>query len=255
MEKVEKRYKKTVVSRVKSGQDVMADKKAENINYWGKLLTFFNGNIKKKFLVLLIISVVLVILSTNFMYPINKAEIITSNITAGGSGSLLVRQSLLEILKSKLMILGLTVIAGVVPYFFIPVLGFIGYVFTTGSEISMKLLGYGGISFSFITLISTVLDIVSISLVTSVGIYFTVVSTKSFTYSRVKRFTFLDLKLQVYEMLKKEDKIKIVKDKIAKRIEKQEKNNVKVKYLEMIGILGVATIIQTISVLIETLAK
>lgn len=225
-----------------------------NIKYLDKLLNFWNKDIKKKIVIILIISVILLIIFINFVYPIIKADMILDNISLNGN-SLIVKSSFIDIYKNKVYILGLTAIAGVVPYFFVTVFGMIGYLLTTASEISIKLLGYGEINIGIFSMISIILDMISISIVTSIGIYFTIVSTKKFRYSGTKRFTFLDLKLRAYEMMRKEEKIQMVKEQIEKRNLKQEKNNVKVKYLEILSVFGIALVIQAISVAIEILVR
>lgn len=226
-----------------------------SISYLDKLLIFWNKDIKKKFIIICIISVILIVLLTNFMYSVYRAEIISNSGLLEAGNNTIVQNSFTNIFKSKLIMLGLTLVAGVVPYFFIPVIGMIGYVFTTASEISIKILGIGSIGFNIFTLISTIFDVLVISITTSIAIYFADRSTKRYRYSSIKRFTFLDLKLQTYEIMKKEDKVEITKKQIEKRNEKHEKNNVEIKYLEMLGIFGIAVVIQGISVLIEILTR
>ncbi len=254
---MEKKYIKVENKVNKKMNKINKDKENKEkiyIKYTDKLLIFFNKDIKKKFIVLLIVSVILLMLFTNFMYNINKFDITTGELTADVNNNLVLNRGFFEILKSKLMVLGLTLVAGVVPYFFIPVVGLVGYLLTTGSEVSINILGYQG-NFSVLTLIPLTLDVICISLATSIGIYYASVSTKKFIYSGTKRFTLLDLKLQIYEIMKKEEKIEKIKNKIERRNEKQEKNNVKTKYIEMISIFGIVIIIQFISVLIDVLIR
>lgn len=221
-------------------------KESNKLKYKDRLLEFFNKHILKKFIILLIIAVILVITTTQFMYQVNKVDV---------DNGLVLNEDYIGMFKSKLYALGLTAIAGCVPYFFVPAVGFAIYISTTGSEISMKLLGIGGIDFSIFSIIPIILDIIAISLVTSIGIYYAVVATKRFRYSGIKRFTFLDFKLQTYEIMKKEDKVEAIKAKIAKRDEKHEKYNVKIKYLEMIGMFVIAAVIQAVSVLLESFIR
>lgn len=225
-------------------------------SYIEKILEFWNKDLKKKFIIIFIIAVVLVGFFANVSYQVNSLEkmpgVSISNSESVNSEVLLIKKSAIDIIKSKLSILGLTAIAGIVPYFYVPVFGLLGYTFTTGMEIGIKLIEYNeGEMLSIFFLLSTILDIICISLVTSVAIYWANMSTKRYLYSSTKNYSFLNLKLQIHDVLKKEDKIEQIKEEIEKRNQKQEKNNVKIKYLEILGILGIAVIIQMLSVFIS----
>lgn len=230
--------------------EIKIEEVIEKNKFMESLKDFFKKDIKKKLIIIFILSIVLMISFSQFNYISNKSFFEANKEEIS---KVVIQKSFFDIFKSRIYILAMTFVAGIVPYFFIPVLGFILYLYNISYEFLVKILEVGGLKFSFLSLIPIFLDLISISIVTSIGIYFSVMSSKRFKYSSTKNYTFLNLKHQVCEMLGKEELLKKTKKQIEIRDEKQQKNNVKIKYLEMLALFGVVVLIQTISIFIEVL--
>ncbi len=121
------------------------------------------------------------------------------------------------------------IFAGIVPYFYMPILGFL-----FSSELVMSIISYYQMSSSIVGLILNILGGIIASLAYSysmaVGLYYCSLSTKRFKYNQGKGFSFLDVKRSIANIRKNEDMIDKYNKEEKKRREKIEKFNVKIDY-------------------------
>lgn len=154
---------------------------------------------------------------------------------------------------NKLEMLCVTVIAVLVPYFYLPFLGFVGYVYYEGVAFAHAMVAYGYASGVIRYILPFILNAVVISVVTSLSIYLVKILTAKFMYNRKNAMNFTKFRLKVYEMTKNEDKYN---ELLKKSEEKARKLEAKVRPIEwkyVLIILGVSAALQFISVCIENL--
>jgi hypothetical protein len=148
------------------------------------------------------------------------------------------------ILKDKIPLVFLLVFSGITPFIYIPVVGIIGfpYILVTG------LMNMSVVNMVFAS-IGAIIQIFGVSLAIAAGIYYCTNSTKRYRYNQTTTFGLDDVKMQIYEATKKEEKLNKIKDKRQAKIEKKEKLNVKIEYKALL----ITTIISIIIVAIATI--
>lgn len=160
---------------------------------------------------------------------------------------------LIDTFVSKIEMLAVTVVAVLVPYFYLPFLGFIGYIYYEGIAFAHAMNVYGYFGGIMRYLIPAVLNIVVISVVTSVCVYLVKVLTAKFRYNRKNAMNFTKFRLKVYEMAKKEDKYNELLKKSEEKDRKLEERVRKVEWKYVLCIFAVMVVLQFISVCIEAL--
>lgn len=210
------------------------------------MLVFFGKELRKKTLVLIIISVVIYLSSMIFFMNIaNNMENIQDLSMVSGS--------FYELLKQKVILILLVILAGLVPYFHISVIAYIGYVMTIASDVATYGVEKGNFTAILANIIPVVLDITVISFITAVGIYMCKMFTKKFRYSQRSSFGFSDVRLQIYEMRKQTEKGEKLKKEKEEKVKRMEKNNVKVNYIQIMYYIILAVVIESIVVFIQTI--
>lgn len=160
---------------------------------------------------------------------------------------------LIDTFVSKLEMLVVTVIAVLVPYFYLPFLGFIGYVYYESIAFTHVINVYGYFGGIMRYLIPAVLNIVVISVITSVCVYLVKILTAKFMYNRKNTMNFTKFRLKVYEMTKKEDKYNELLKKSEEKERKLEQRIRKIEWKYVLSIFAVMVVLQFISVCIESL--
>lgn len=151
-------------------------------------------------------------------------------------------------IKQKALASFIIIFAGIVPYFYMSILGL-----AFSSELAMAVVSYYKISSSIPGLIANIFGAILVILAYShsiaVGIYYCSLSTKRFKYNQGRGFSFLDVKRSIANLRRNEEKIKLYNDEEEKRRKKIEEFNVKVdykniviSYLITVVILFIATI-------------
>lgn len=154
---------------------------------------------------------------------------------------------------NKIKMLGVTVMATLVPYFYLPFLGFLGYVYYEGIAFAHLIVAYGYAAGIIRYIIPFILNAVTISVVTSLSIYIEKIVTAKFVYNRKNAMNFTNFRLKVYEMTKKEDKYNELLKKSEKKTRKLEARVRPIEWKYVLIILGVSAALQFISVCIENL--
>ena len=186
-----------------------------------KYIKFYKENIKKIHIVCIIISIILFILF--LVSNIYKFENILSEITYE-------KITYIEAIKESLMLNFLIIFAGITPYCFLPIMGF-SAIYILANKIAMMYILGSSVLKMIVLCILALLNIISYSLCIANGIYYCTISSKRFSYSQRKGFGFKDFKISIYKLRKNEQKVKEIEELKQKEIEKYEKLNVQVPYL------------------------
>ena len=205
-------------------------------------LNFYKKNLRKKHIIVYVLSlVVFTFLMVNFISNLSE----TNKFLAQMNNVKDTSNIFSTIIKEKIPLVFLFIFSGITPFLYIPVLGIVGYPYILSVElINMPVLNM------VISTIGGVVQLFGISLAISAGIYYCTNNTKKFRYDQSSTFGLDDVKLQIYEATKKEDKLKKLQDKRQAKIEKREKLNVKIEYKALLVTLVISTIIVVVAALI-----
>ena len=151
----------------------------------------------------------------------------------------------MTIITEKIPVAFLMVFSGVTPFVYIPVIGICAYPYM----LAIQLMNMSVINM-ILACIGSVIQIFGISLAISGGIYYCKNSSKRFRYNQSTTFGLDDVKLQVYEATKKEEKLDKLKGKLQVKREKREKLNVKIDYKSLIITAIISIIIVAVAALI-----
>lgn len=209
-------------------------------------MKFWQKDVLPFFYVCLVLAVLLILVGAVSSLDSVKSLGCTEMYCGDGAG-------LIDNFVSKIEMLVVTVVAVLVPYFYLPFLGFIGYIYYEGIAFAhaMNVYGYfGGIIRYFLP---AVLNIIVISVVTSVCVYLVKILTAKFRYNRKNAMNFTKFRLKVYEMTKKEDKYNELLKKSETKEHKLEERVRKIEWKYVIYIFAVMVVLQFISVCIESL--
>ena len=211
--------------------------------YIRDFLLFVDKKILKTMCILFIISVILIVCSLILVVPAVLQE--ECQGACRDSIKLFVEYG------STIGELIVTAFAGIVPYMYVPVVGFIGLILGEVSTVAYAIKGYGYILGILASIIPLTLNVVVICIVTSVGIYICKCVTTSNRLFNAKSSSWLDFKINVYEILKKQDKVKSLRKKKEERIKTLEEKSEKINYLQILNTTIVVSIIQFVSILIQ----
>lgn len=212
--------------------------------YLRDFLKFIQENMSRYIKVFLVISIILIALTISTF--ITKAE---SSTCIG-----MCRDSSVNFITeywSKLQILLITIVAGIVPYIFAPVIGFIGYVLSIASELSYIIKGLEYVKGIAIWLFPAMLDILTISITVSVGVYICKTVTVGYKISSINSMNFLNFRIKLYEEIGNKQKYEQLTKLKKEKIEKLEGKKNKLKYLQILNVVILIVILQFISTLIQ----
>lgn len=202
---------------------------------------FYNKNLKKKHIIVYILSlIVFTFFMVSFINNLDEVNQFLSEVNNIGEKS----NIFITIIKDKIPLIALLIFSGITPYVYIPVIGIIGFPYVlTMNIMNMSVLNM------VIACIGSVIQIFGVSLAVAAGIYYCTSSTKRLKYSQSNTFGLDDVKKQIYETTKKEDKLNEINDKMQAKKEKREKLNVKIEYKALILTGIISIIIVTVAAL------
>lgn len=221
----------------KEGSKLNSNKMKQNLfeKVMANFFKFFNANLKRKTIVVFIISLILFgILFSAYLSQMNGSTNITGQADAIAKGSNLYRSDILKnIVNQKLPVTFLCIFSGIVPFFYIPAL----CTYAVSSMLASDIITYIQDSSKVINMvsmsISSVLQLFGFSIAIAAGIYYCSNYTKRFRYSEGKHTTFNDLKYKFYELKNdQKNKEKVIKAN-QKAEQKRQKLNVKIDYLNL----------------------
>lgn len=205
---------------------------------------FFNENLKKK---TVIVFIILTLISVIFIVPIiNELK-----VTLGETITL--ELSLWNFIKDKILLLLMALVAGIVPYMYIAVLGGIGYTYQALIEYAYIIIDKGFFLGTIILIVPFILNLICISVISALGIYICKVNTNKFIISQQRNMNFTRFRLEFAKATQNTEKEKQIQKKIDEKAEKLKNKDTKIKYKEILTIFGIVCILQLISSLIEGL--
>lgn len=152
---------------------------------------------------------------------------------------------------SKLQVIFVTALAGIVPYIYAPVVGFTGCVISEVSNLTYAIKFHGYLVGTLAYIVPLVLNLLVISVVTALGIYICKAITIGYRVSNIKNMNWLNFRIKLYETLQKQSKVDELTKHKDKKIKKLESKKEKINYLQILNTSIVVCIIQFISVLIQ----
>lgn len=230
--------------------------KSKKEGYFQKIMKsffeFYNKNLKKKQIILYIVClIVFTILVSTFIAQLSNGDIATQANNVSSNLSISRNDMLKSILKEKVPMAFLTILAGIVPYFYLPLLCIYFDPYMLAYDIAIINKDTGGVIKMLPISISSVLQLIGFSLAIAIGIYYCKNCTKKYKYSQSKHIHFADIKYRFYDLKKDDKKKQEIVDKEQRLNEKKEKLNVKIDYKNMTVGLVISEIIVILSSLIS----
>ena len=246
----DKNMKKNIKQNV-SKDNLKTNNKGNDIKYI--LIDYFNfykKNLMKKHIIVFILCLIIFfIMLSSFVSKVNSAPNIAELAENAKKISENTSSIYSVILSKKFPLVFLIILAGMVPYLFIPVIG-IAMSYNLALDIATNFNVLTGKSSVIFMSIGAIIELIAISLSVSAGIYYCIISTKKWRYSKSKDYSMLDFKKTLYEATNNKKKLNEVKKKKEEKNKKNEKNNVKVPYLYLIITLLISAIIIFIGTII-----
>lgn len=204
--------------------------------------SFYKKNLRRKHIVIYVLSlIVFAFCLITFMNNIDTINQLLSEVR-----NYKMDTNVFSILiKQKIPVIFLLIFSGITPFIFIPIIGIIGFPYILATSImNMSVINF------VISCIGAIVQIFFVSLAIASGIYYCSQSTKKFRYNNYSTFGLDDVKKQIYESTKKEEKLKKVEEKMAKKSEKLQKLNVKIEYKALIITFVISTLVVCIASII-----
>lgn len=205
-----------------------------------EIIDFYNQRLKKMHIIILVISVLLYLISfyTSFSSIRNGNFSLAEGVTAPGFISSLKENALLDLV---------IVIAGITPYCFLSIIGVAQAIMCVNNLAIRYALGS---SFMPTLFIGGLIQLIGVTLCIAVGLYYCRLSTKKNKYYHHSDFGMNDIKMQLYEIRKDEEKINSLNKKMEDKAKKIEECNVKIPLLNFGALGAVAFVIQFVGILI-----
>lgn len=203
---------------------------------------FYNKNLRKKHIVLYIISLLIfAFFMITFIKNLTEVNQFLSEVKTASEKT----NIFMTVLKGRIPLIAIIVASGITPYIYIPLIAIAGFPYLLATEL-MNLSTINMI----IACIGSVIQIFGVSLAVAAGIYYCTSSTKKFRYNQSITFGIDDVKKQIYETTKKEDKLNKLNDKMKNKSDKREKLNVKIEYKALVITAVISMIIVATAALI-----
>ncbi len=203
-----------------------------------QLKKFYNENLKKKHIVISVISIILYTLTFISMMFSSSDMSLATDVTP---------TSLISQIRECLFLSFIIILAGITPYVPISIMGIMQAIIIVNDMVVRHICG---ISFMPTLYIGGLIQIIFYSLCISIGLYYCKLSTKKNKYYHQSSFTFNDVKKQIYEIRKDDKKVEEINKKQEEKARKIQECNVKIPYLNFVILGAVSVIIEVIGVLI-----
>lgn len=211
--------------------------------YLRDFLLFVDKKLLKTSKILLIISILLIAISIKFVITVALAD--------ECEGACMDEISIWSNYSEDIQVLGVTVISGIVPYIYAPIVGFVGCIFKEISRLAYLIKGFGYIAGIGLGIIPLILNLLVICITASLGIYICKTVTVGYRISNLNNMNFTNFRIKLFETLGKQDKVKKLKNKRDNKIKKLEKSKEKLNYVQILNVSIVVVVLQLVSVLIQ----
>lgn len=240
------KHNKKISVKEKNNKDNRKNKEKFNFKkYMKDFLLFVDKYLMKSIKILFVIAILLTAISLSGMVAGAKA--------AECEGACIDGITIWTNYIAKFQILLFTLVAGIVPYIYVGVLGFLGYLLSEVADIAFLIKGYGYFGGIAAGVVPFIINILIISIVTSLAIYICKTVTVSYKISSINNMNFTNFKIRLYEVLNKQDKVDALIKKKDEKIQKLQSRKEKLKYLQILNVSIVVVILQMVSVLIQHL--
>ena len=221
-------------------------KKKEKItvkSYIRDFLLFVDKKLIKTTGILFIVAVLLIAL---FIRPL-----ISSALEQNCVGTCIDGVTLLSKYGSKVQGILVTIIAGIAPYIYAPIVGFASYVLGEATNLAYIIKGYGYLGGVVRGIIPLILNITTICMVTSIGIYICNTITVGYRISNMKNENFINFRIKFYEALQNKKKVQALTKRKNEKMAKLEARKEKINYLQALNVFVVSCILQFVSSLVQ----
>ncbi len=218
-------------------------KKPKLKEYLRNFLLFIDKNIWNTMKILIVIAVLLTAISIK--------PLIDYTSLLECEGSCFDNATIWTDYVANIKLLLFTLVAGVVPYVYIPVVGFIAHILQEMLDVAV-IIKEAGILGAFVSgIIPLTLSSVAICLVTSTAIYICKSMTISYRITNIKNMNFMNFKIRLYETLQNEEKVQALVKKKEEKLNKLQAKKEKLNYLQILNVIIVAGILEFIAVAIQ----
>ncbi len=152
------------------------------------------------------------------------------------------------IITKKIPLIFMIILAGIAPYFFIPVIG-VASSYSLACDIVTNFNVLTGKASVIPMCIGAIIQLIAVGLSVATGIQYCLLSTRRWRYSRNQDYSMLDFKRTFYEATGNKKKLKEITKKKEEKTAKNEKNNVTVPY----GYFVISFLISTVIIAIGTI--
>lgn len=204
---------------------------------------FYKINLKKTFLILCMVNIIIIVLGIPSVVQILKISAETEKIVTSAN--------FFNIYSINIQMVFFIVLAGIVPYIYIPIVGAFAGSLTEISKIATLILDKGYLMATIIYLLPMLLNICIISIAVALGIYVCKTITAKYKLTDAKSMGFTKFRIDLYDTLKKKDKKEELEKKREQKIAELEKKNRKLDYFNIIGITLILFVLQIIASLFE----
>ena len=230
--------------KLKQNKVKKTSKKTNSVkSYIRDFLLFADKNLIKKTRVLLLIAIVVIAVCIGFVISITLASecegTCRDGLTFGNE------------YWSNLKVLALTLVSGIVPYIYVPVIGFLAFVLQEISNLAYAIKGYGYLVGIGVGIVPLILNVLAAAIITALGMYICRNITIGYRITNLKNMNIANFKIKLYEILGKEEKVKELTKNRDKKIEVLQGKKEKINLLQILSVVIVVCIIQFISVLIQ----
>lgn len=200
-------------------------------------LKFYNKNLKKKHIICFIVSLLVfayIITSLINNTTTDITEMINNNLKNTRDVNLFV-----NIFNNKIVLIFLLILSGITPFIYIPLLGLLYPV-----SLAINIVSMNGFSVLWATM-GAIIQIFASSLAVATGIYYCKLATSKFRYSQTTSFGLNDIKKQIYETRKQDEKLEKLNIKMQEKYDKKQKLNVNIpyRYIIMSGCISIIIIV------------
>jgi hypothetical protein len=209
--------------------------KGESVEF----VSFFREHLKVPFCICAILSIAIILVSVIGM--VKNMDITEASFKFS------------ELFMAGIKFVALDIIAGVVPFFYMPFLSMLAYMHFETQDLAFCIIQNGWFLGALRALIPLILGIICISYTTALGIYICKISTAKYRLGRSTNMNWTNFRLRVYQVLKNEEKYNALAQKQEKHQEKLKQKNQKYNW-KMLGInILIILAIFTISIILKKL--
>lgn len=247
MEENKKVNKRAVKKQTKSKEKINNNSNKKDtlfIDY----LKFYKENLRKNHLIiyilLLIVFFITIIININSIQISQEISDNLNNITSQANNVNIFKL----IVTEKIPLTFLVIFAGITPYFYLSILGFI-YPYLQALDMIEAFYAMDKVSNLILMSIGCIIEFIGFGLAIVNGFYYCKLSSKRFRYNQSKSYSFNDVKKNFYSATRKEEKLKELTKKMEDKAKEKEKLNVKIPY----NMLFISFVISTVIVVIGSL--